>query len=205
MNGDELKRVESTSDTLEIGTTLTTTPREELRHLILFVGSASTKDAHSIGFLTHAAYEEAHVRNRLITLRRNNDLCGFILYSLNAHRECRILQIWVRADARIIEHGRALIAWLEKKIAAPAQCWCLRCWCAEDLESNLFWPAVGFTNKNWRWGPARNARRHNLWLKQLQQPFQLDRVELYHAQPHALLLSSVQPSNLQGNGEVHTA
>ena len=164
----ERKRIGPTLDTPEIGTTLATTPREKLRELITFVGSASKGSAHEIGFLTYAAYEEAHARNRLITLRRNNDLCGFILYSLNQQRECRILQIWVRADARIIEHGRALIAWLEKKIAGPANCWCLRCWCAEDLESNHFWPAVGFTFKHWRWGPANNPRRHKLWIRPLQ-------------------------------------
>jgi len=73
-----------------------------LRELILFVGAASTADANAIGFLTHNAYEEAHARGRIITLRRNADLVGFILFSVNQQRECRILQIWGRADARII-------------------------------------------------------------------------------------------------------
>lgn len=165
MPQESIKHSDPTSDTLEIETTLNSRRSHNLRQLILFVGSASKVDAHSIGFLTHAAYEEAHARNKIITLCRNNDLCGFILYSLNSRRECRILQIWVRTDARIIEHGRALINWLEKEIAGPAQCWCLRCWCAEDLPSNEFWAAMHFTNPTWRWGPAHNPRRHRLWLR----------------------------------------
>lgn len=167
MNQDELKPVDSTSDTLEIGTTLCTTPHDQLRQMILFVGSAAKTDSWSIGFLPYPVYEAAHASGRLITLKRNNELCGFILFSLNDYKECRILQIWVRADARIIEHGRALIAWLEEKIARPRNCWCLRCWVAVDLPSNLFWHAIDFTNPSWRWGPAVNPRQHRLWIKRL--------------------------------------
>lgn len=165
MDPNELKAKEMTSDTIEINTTLKSVRKESVREIVAFVGSASKIDAHAIGFLTHLAYQNAHYQNRIIVLRRNNDLCGFILYSLNKRRECRILQIWVRADARIFENGRALIAWLENNIARPHNSWCVRCWCAEDLESNLFWNAMGFENPCWRWGPAQNPRRHKLWIK----------------------------------------
>lgn len=165
MDSNELKPVGPTQDAIEITTSLTAKFHVNLSELISFVGSAAKIDAHAIGFITFAAYEEAHARNRIIILRRNNDLCGFILYSLNRQRECRILQIWVRADARIIEHGRALIDWLEKEIADTHNCWCLRCWVAQDLESNLFWQAMHFEYLGWRWGPAKNPRKHNLYRR----------------------------------------
>ncbi len=37
-------------------------------------------------------------------------------------RELRIIQIWVRPDARLIEHGRALLHFVETNIAAPHNC-----------------------------------------------------------------------------------
>lgn len=165
MAPNDIKQASLTSDTLEICTSLKSKTPVNLSELIKFVGSAAKIDAHAIGFITYAAYEEAHARNRIIILRRNNDLCGFILYSVNRQRECRILQIWVRHDARIIENGRALLEWLEREIADTNNCWCLRCWVAQDLESNLFWRAMQFEYRGWRWGPAKNARKHNLYRR----------------------------------------
>jgi hypothetical protein len=81
------------------------------------------------------------------------------------------LQIWVRRDARLIEHGRALIDHLEDAHARRLNAWQLRAWVAEDLEANLFWPQIGFVYRGWRWGPARRARRHNLWTRPLNASF----------------------------------
>ncbi|MGH8743485.1 MAG: hypothetical protein ACREUY_04325, partial [Burkholderiales bacterium] len=110
-------------DTTSINFTKHTTTPEKLREIISFVGAAAKLDAHAIGFLTLAAYEEAHARKKLITLRRNNDLVGFLLFSLNQTRECRILQIWVRNDARLLIHGRMLIDFVDEKVAVPNDCW----------------------------------------------------------------------------------
>ena len=198
MPQESLPPIGTTSDTLEIGTTLTTTPKEKLRELILFVGSAAKTDSWSIGFLPYPVYEQAHAQARLITLRRNNDLCGFILFSLNSYKECRILQIWVRADARIIEHGRAMINWLEQEVAIPANCWCLRCWVAVDLPSNLFWNALAFTNPSWRWGPAVNPRRHRLWIRRIHYHTLATPAPICQPPPLALALSTPQAPTLPG-------
>lgn len=157
-------------DTLEIGTTQTTSHGRSLRELITFVGSASRTDGHSIGFLTYGAYEEAHAHGHLVTLARNADLVGFLLFSTNRVRELRILQIWVRRDARLILHGRMLVDYTNDKAAWPSNCWTMRLWCAEDLEANLFWPAMHFERRTWRWGPAKRPRRHILWTRPVTPP-----------------------------------
>jgi GNAT superfamily N-acetyltransferase len=162
MNQESIQRVESTSDTLKI-VEARTDPNH--RELLLLADKAIDVDGHCIGFLPHGAYHDATAHNRLFSLFRNDDRVGFVLWSRNQIRECRILQIWVRSDARLIEHGRALVEHLEEAHARRMHLWQLRAWVAEDLAANVFWPQIGFTKRGWRWGPAKRARRHNLWTR----------------------------------------
>ena len=132
-----------------------------------FCYSASKIDANSIGWLPKTAYDVRHTNGELLVCLNNEDLVGFVLMSKpSPYQELRCLQIWVRPDARIILHGRHMLGVLEN-IAAERRCICLRCWCAEDLPSNLFWAAMGWHKKNWRLGPAKKPRRHNLYVKML--------------------------------------
>lgn len=151
-NSDPLKIVEAHTDT-------------DIHELFLLADHAINTDGHCIGFLPHGVYHDATRQHRLFSLFRNDDRVGFILWSSNRIRECRILQIWIRRDARLIEHGRALVEHLEETHARRLHLWVLRAWVAEDLEANLFWPQIGFVKRGWRWGPAKRARRHNLWTR----------------------------------------
>lgn len=175
MPPDLLGPTRPTSDTLEIVEARLDSNHHEL---ITLADHAITHDGHCIGFLPHGAYHDATRSNRLFSLFRNSDRVGFILWSCNQIRECRILQIWIRRDARLIEHGRALVEYLQNAHARRLHLWQLRAWVAEDLEANLFWPQIGFTKKGWRWGPAKRARRHNLWTRPVIEPFQQPRSEL---------------------------
>lgn len=162
MPPESLRAPNPTSDTLEIREAQT---EHDTQPLILLCDHAIIHDGNAIGFLPHGAYHDATRHGRLFSLLRNNDRVGFLMWSTNAIRECRILQIWVRRDARLIEHGRALIDHLENEHARRMHSWILRAWVAEDLAANLFWPQIGFTKIGWRWGPAKRARRHNLWVR----------------------------------------
>lgn len=188
MPQDLLGPTRSTSDTLEIVEAHVDNNHHEL---ITLADHAITHDGHCIGFLPHQVYHDATRKNRLFSLFRNADRVGFILWSCNQIRECRILQIWIRRDARLIEHGRALVNHLQKNHARRLHLWQLRAWVAEDLEANLFWPQIGFTKKGWRWGPARRARRHNLWTKPVIDRDQLQRSELALAAPPPLVLETL--------------
>ncbi|MGH9817725.1 MAG: hypothetical protein ACRD6I_16750 [Candidatus Acidiferrales bacterium] len=127
----------------------------QINATIKFCWSACAVDSDKIGFLTKLAYENYHAAGRIITLRRNDDLVGLCLWSANQWRELRIIQCWVREDARLILHGRALVDWLELHEAIPRRSWIMRCWVAEDLAANMFWRAIGFDYAGWRWGRAK--------------------------------------------------
>lgn len=164
MTQDAIGPTDSTSDTLSI---VEAQADRDHRELILLADHAITRDGHCIGFLPHGAYHDATTNGRLFSLFRNGDRVGFLLWSANQLRECRVLQIWVRQDARLIEHGRALIDHLQNAHARKLHAWQLRAWVAEDLAANLFWPQIGFELRGWRWGPAKRSRRHNLWTRSL--------------------------------------
>jgi GNAT superfamily N-acetyltransferase len=153
------------SDTLKVTRLQTGSYESGLKAARLLWSHATQRDAHSIGWLPWAAFDDAAAKGRIITLHNNDDLVGFLVWSVNALREVRCVQVWVRADARLILHGRALVEELER-IAAENGCWIMRLWCGEDLAANLFWGALGFTKRNWRRGRT-DRRRHVLWVRRV--------------------------------------
>jgi len=158
----------TTSDTLRLTRLRTGCYESGLKTARLLWGHATQRDAHSIGWLPWAAFDDAASKGRIITLHNNDDLVGFLVWSMNQLRELRCVQVWVRADARLILHGRALINELER-IGTEQRCWIMRLWCGEDLAANLFWRALGFEKKNWRRGRT-DRRRHILWVRSIRQP-----------------------------------
>lgn len=135
--------------------------------VLTFCYSACRIDGHCLGWLPRAAYDEAHRTGRILALWNNDDLVGFCLFSTNLH-ELRCLQIWIRRDARLMVHGRALIDNLEAR-AKKAGCFRIRLWCAIDLEANMFWRALHFRPICWRWGRTPHGRRHVLWARPITQ------------------------------------
>lgn len=153
----------TTPDTLKITRSLDVSNSLARRQLLSFCYSACRLDGECLGWLPKAAYDQAHQQGRIIALYNNDDLVGFVLWSAHA-AECRILQIWIRRDARLMLHGRALIEAVEA-IARSKAAHILRLWCAVDLAANLFWRALGFHYRTWRWGRAQRGRRHALWVR----------------------------------------
>ena len=153
-------------DTLEIREARTD---HDQRELILLADFATHTDGHCIGWLPRQAWHNACDSGRMYSLFRNDDRVGWVMWSRNQQRELRILQIWVRSDARLIEHGKALVTHLEEAHARRLHAWQLRAWVADDLAANLFWPQIGFVYKGWRYGPAKHARKHRLWTKAMSQ------------------------------------
>lgn len=158
----------TTSDTLVCSLTRDL-PEPRRTEAITFCATAWKADrltgAKAIGFLPYEAYTARDEWGDLLVLYNNDDLVAFCLMSrVSAYQELRCLQIWVRTDARMITHGRALIAELDR-LAHQRGAQVLRLWCAEDLAANLFWKTLGFRWRGWRWGPAKKARRHALWCR----------------------------------------
>ena len=113
--------------------------------MVLFAASAVRLDAHCIGWLPWEFYEAQDAAGRLVSCTRNGDLVGFCAFSKpNWGMESKIVQVWVRKDARQIEHGRALTQRCATIAAGLGAAW-LTCWVAQDLDAMRFWPAIGFT------------------------------------------------------------
>lgn len=116
------------------------------RECVRMAAHAVREDAEMIGWLPFPFYETLHQEGRLVTVTSNGELVGFLAW----RRACawgvaKIIQTWVRRDARMIEHGRALVSRVSACALAEGAAW-LSCWVAEDLEAMRFWPAVGFTS-----------------------------------------------------------
>lgn len=120
-------------------------------------------DTNAIGFLPTKAFDIRSEQNDLYTVERNGDCVGWCLVATSHHTAVlRVYQIWVRPDARIIEHGRALIQRLIER-GEKTGMYAIRAWVAQDLPANLFWEAVGFSKLCWRYGQGGKNRKHWLW------------------------------------------
>jgi ribosomal protein S18 acetylase RimI-like enzyme len=126
--------------------------------------AASRKDARSIGWLPTSAFYTRCAEDGVVVCYRNADLVGWAMTGVSQARlVMKVYQIWVRPDARIVEHGRALMDHVYTK-AAAASCFQVEAWVAEDLEANMFWSAIGFMRLNWRWGRRTSTRRIFRWV-----------------------------------------
>lgn len=57
-------------------------------------------------------------------------------------------------------------------MAREWRCSSVSLWCAEDLESNTFWPAMGFNKVGQRDVKSRRGRKHNGWVYWLDDLFE---------------------------------
>lgn len=133
----------------------------EATELVQIAKHAHVVDSHSIGWLPNAVYDRYAAQGTLIACHNNDDLVGYICHN-ESPIECRIYVTWVRNDARLIMHGRALVAHLQA-ICRTRGIPTIGLWCAEDLAANTFWDAIGFRRTSWRWGRSKKGRRHNQW------------------------------------------
>tara|TARA_R110000796_G_scaffold38918_1_gene97523 strand:+ start:278 stop:820 length:543 start_codon:yes stop_codon:yes gene_type:complete len=124
-----------------------------------YIESLSNKETKAIGFIPKIAYEAAITgiktgkrwsnvcNDRLFIIEVNDDLVGFCLASFGAAnkniRHGKIAQICLQEDARKIMRGRKLLdAVIEHGYSLYTVGW--TCGCADDLESNVFWAAMGW-------------------------------------------------------------
>lgn len=137
----------------DVATVVSRDAPERFRAQILsFSAHAVRSDADKIGWLPYQYYDAMDAAGRLVAVTRNGDLVGFATFTKpNFGLETKIIQCWVRPDARMIEHGRALVARVDE-ISAPRGAAWLSCWVATDLAAMQFWPAIGFASIQQRLG-----------------------------------------------------
>lgn len=176
----------------------------ELDDALKFCGSASKLDAHKVGWIPLAAYTGATKQRRVLICYNNGDKVGFCLWR-HSFGDLAIYQIWVRPDARLILHGRAIVHELNT-IGLERRARLIRLWCAEDLTANLFWRQIGFEEIGWRHGPKRTStRRHLLWTQKIR-PSLLELHTESSDQPEELLYTPSHRDLVpQDNSAIHIA
>ena len=151
-----------------------------------YVVDLSKKESKAIGFIPKVAYEAAITgikkgkrwsdvcNDRLAVIENNGDLVGFCLASfgnpMQKDRRGKIAQICIQDDARQIERGRHLLL-MVVLYGSNNGCMNMGCGCADDLESNIFWKAMGWKHVSTRYGISHE----NTW-----QQVSKRRVNVYH-------------------------
>ena len=121
-------------------------------------------DTHAVGWLPTSVFDARARTNEVTACYRDGELVGWCMRGESAARKVlKIYQIWVRPDARILEHGKALIDQLLEVARAQRDSY-LEAWVAEDLEANIFWNAIHFQKTVWRWGRGRSLRKIFRWV-----------------------------------------
>jgi len=115
-----------------------------------YIDSLAKGESKSLGFIPKARYEASIVGRRmkepsqpacndkLIMCFENDDPVGFVLGS-----QTKVHQIVLQEDARMLERGKALLKeYIDDSLIKGYRTF--SCGCADDLESNVFWKAMGW-------------------------------------------------------------
>lgn len=110
--------------------------------LITFLDFLQGREKHALGFLPYQALRQAIELDRVLLCYENDEPAGYTIHG-PPKAESKIYQVVVCDDVRRIEHGTALIEAVKLR-ANRAQGEILSLHCAEDLDANAFWKALGF-------------------------------------------------------------
>jgi len=162
-----------------------------------YVISLSKKETNSLGFIPKMAYESAITgiktgdrwsnvcNDKLFVIECNKDLVGFCLASFgipNAiSKKGKIAQICLQTDARKFLRGRLLLDHVVD-YGKTQGTFAFSAGCADDLESNLFWGAMGWIKIATRQGISHK----NTW-KQTSKRL----INIYRYDPSDFLLTLV--------------
>lgn len=130
-------------------------PESTRQKLVQFIIAQARLGTDSIGFIPYEGLERRVLENNVVVLENNDDPIGFAVVG-GQGSSLRCFQIWVRPDARLLLHGRALVDALQRKAARAGKVR-LSLWCLESLPSVLFWRALGFQEVARR----RRSRKHS--------------------------------------------
>lgn len=138
---------------------------------VRYVRDLMEKNYDAVGFIPQPKLERYAQRGQLLVQTENDEPCGYLAFG-NGWPVLKVYQCCIQYDARRIAHATALV----KRLIATAQarsCTAISLWCADDLEANGFWRAMGFEFAGQREGGAKRGRKHNLWVMFVQGGAQL--------------------------------
>jgi N-acetylglutamate synthase-like GNAT family acetyltransferase len=128
------------------------------------------KHGKALGFFPRAQME-GYVRNEWVLIAQD-DATGQVLgYCASRDRYLKrdelgiIYQLCVNPGAQRKLVGAALVREVFERSAYGCRLFC--CWCAQDLEANHFWEAMGFVPLAFRAGSDKKRRVHIFWQKRI--------------------------------------
>lgn len=117
---------------------------QQWHKMLLLLQYSTSLDGHAIGFMPLSAFEDAARRGDVQTVSNNGELVGYALTKLHrVYPSGRIYIAWVRPDARMLLHGKALVKTVSDRAIRHGKSW-LFCDVADDLPANVFWESLGF-------------------------------------------------------------
>lgn len=138
---------------------------------IQYVVDLARKNSDALSFIPTPRLEEYDRNGQVLLAFENDEPCGFLVFGAG-DTTMRVYQACIQYDSRRREHGLELVRRLVDA-ATRKGCQSISLWCANDLESNEFWRAAGFTFAGQREGGKTRGRLHNRWVMPLQVGFGL--------------------------------
>lgn len=140
--------------------------------MLKYVTDLMEKNYEAVGFLPAprvAAYFES---GQVLVQLENGEPCGYLIYGFG-WPALKVYQCCIQVDARRRESGAALVRRLIE-VAEKRGCCTINLYCADDLESNGFWEAMGFHFAGTRDNGNRRGRLHNRWVLWVEAAIQPD-------------------------------
>jgi GNAT superfamily N-acetyltransferase len=126
-----------------------------------YVRDLMEKNYEAVGFIPLPRLEDYAERGQILVQYENDDPCGYLAYG-NGWPVLKVYQCCIQVDARRAAQATVLVNRLID-IARERNCIAISLWCADDLESNGFWQAMGFHFGGKREGGQKRGRMHNKW------------------------------------------
>lgn len=127
-----------------------------------YIRDLMAKNYEAVGFLPTPRLEDYAERGQVLVQRENGEPCGYLVFG-NGWPVLKVYQCCIQVDARRAAQATALVDQLVS-IARGRNCVAVSLWCADDLESNGFWKAMGFHFAGQREGGRHRGRKHNRWV-----------------------------------------
>ena len=138
---------------------------------LAFIDDLQKKASRSLGFMTRATLEgKVRLGEVLVAESPGGERVG---YAIGSDRYCKHENVGVIYQVNVVPNrrrglvGAALVRGMLARWPWGVRLAC--CWCAQDLEANRFWQALGFVPLAYRGGSTRKQRTHVFWQRRVHQ------------------------------------
>jgi N-acetylglutamate synthase-like GNAT family acetyltransferase len=138
---------------------------------VAFIDQLQKPHAHQVGFM-RTSWIEAKIKSGQVVIAED-DSKQPVGYCMGVDRYFKrddvgiIHQLSVTPRSQRGYVGMALLKAMFDRAAYGCRLYC--CWCAQDIEANVFWEAMGFVPLAYRAGSEKKSRVHIFWQKRVRE------------------------------------